>query len=260
MSLRRVALALAAILGMATGAAGATAAQARPTASGSTICVALVVDGRNLGGGVSSACATVKKGATGVDVLRAEGHSVGFRQDGLICTIDNLPSSGCADVDDTHYWAYFHRAPGATSWTYSTEGASTYQPSNTSTEGWVYRDGGSLTPPENVPYASICKPKPTPKPAPSNTKSSKPKPRPIPTTSQSHRRHHAGPTAATSTPVPTATSDQHGGKKSHQHHKLTRRGEAMVDSDPTAPQTRITAPVQGSASSAATAANADDAG
>ena len=54
------------------------------------------------------------KGATGVDVLEAGGHTVGFRHDGLVCTIDGLPKTGCAAVDDTHYWAYFHRAPGAT--------------------------------------------------------------------------------------------------------------------------------------------------
>jgi hypothetical protein len=207
MSLRRVAFALAATLGMATGAVGATAAQAHPVASGTSICVALVVDGRALDNGVSSGCATVKKGATGVDVLRAAGHTVSFRQDGLLCTIDDLPSSGCTDVDDTHYWAYFHRAPGATSFTYSTEGASTYKPANTSTEGWIYRDGGALTPPENVPYANICKPKPTPKPTPSKTHKAHPTP-----SKTHHRKHRAGAspsTSATATASPSTSAHRH---------------------------------------------------
>jgi hypothetical protein len=132
-------------------AATAAAGKAKPT-----ICVALVVDGRALGSDVSTACATVPRGATGIDVLEAAGHRVGFRGDGLLCTIDGLPKTGCADIDDSHYWAYFHRAPGSTNWVYSSEGPSTYQPVNDSAEGWVFDDGSTLTP-KNVPYATICK-------------------------------------------------------------------------------------------------------
>ncbi len=113
---------------------------------------------RSIGSDVSTTCAKVPKGATGVDVLQAGGHTIGFRNDGLVCTIDGLPKSGCAGVDDTHYWAYFHRAPGATKWIYSSEGPATYQPANDSTEGWVYDNGKALTP-ENVPYDQICKTK-----------------------------------------------------------------------------------------------------
>jgi hypothetical protein len=193
---------VAALATVVTGAAAATAgASAKPT-----ICVALVVDARSIGSDVSTSCAKVPKGATGIDVLEAGGHRVGFRSDGLLCTIDGLPKGGCADVNDTHYWAYFHRSPGATKWTYSSEGASTYQPVNDSTEGWVYDNGTALTP-ENVPYAQICKP--TAKPTPTATATPThvahsptptPTPTPRPSKSPAGRHHSASPTAR---PTPT---------------------------------------------------------
>src|SRR4051812_32541709 len=143
---RRIALLLVTALAAATGSLGATSARATGStaASGHTICVALVVDGRSLGSNVSTSCAKVSKGSTGVDVLRAAGHRLTFRNDGLVCAIDGLPKGGCSGVDENHYWAYFHRAPGSTTWSYSSEGPSTYQPANASTDGWVYDDGNAL--------------------------------------------------------------------------------------------------------------------
>jgi hypothetical protein len=232
MVLRRAALGLAVVLATTTSALGAGAAQA----SSSTICVGLVLDGRTLGGDVSTGCATVKHGATGVDVLEALGHTVGFRQDGLICTIDDQPASGCSAVDDTHYWAYFHRAPGATSWTYSTEGASTYQPPNASTEGWVYRDGGALTPPENVPYSKVCATKATPSPTPHPTRSTRtPKP------ASPHRTHRASaaPPTPSATPSPTATRRHHHGQH---RHGPGRQPTNKASSSPGLPLTRPPSP------------------
>jgi hypothetical protein len=219
MSPRRVALALVVAFAATTSGVGATAARASDSHK---ICVALVLDGRALGSDVSTSCAKVRKGATGVDVLQAAGHRVTFRNDGLLCTIDGLPKTGCADIDDTHYWAYFHRAPGKTRWTYSTEGSSTYQPVNDSTEGWVY-DNGSARTPENIPYSQICTsepPKTTPTPAPAPTHHQRPQSSSTPsaatsakpshsataTPSHSSRHHHrkpAGTLSATHLPTPS---------------------------------------------------------
>lgn len=200
MSLRRIALTSVVAVAAMAGAAGATAAQA----SSGTICVALVVDGTPLGSNVSTSCATVRKGATGVDVLEAAGHTLGYRSsDGLICTIDGLPKAGCSAVDDSHFWAYFHRAPGATSWTYSTEGAGTYRPANAATEGWVYRDGTKATP-ANVPYRQICKTVPTKSPSPTPTRQPTHHPTAAPT--PHHHRHVASPSAS---PRPSVTASLH---------------------------------------------------
>lgn len=136
-------------------AAAGVVMPATSVAAARTICVGLVVDARTLGGPVSAGCTTVADGSTGYDVLRAAGHTVGFRQDGLVCAIDNRPADGCASTDASHYWAYFHRAPHSSSWAYSNEGPSTYTPGNGETEGWVWRDNDSAKP-QSVPYSSIC--------------------------------------------------------------------------------------------------------
>ncbi|HEX3825150.1 MAG TPA: hypothetical protein VHV79_11860 [Mycobacteriales bacterium] len=208
MSARRGLALVLAVLASATVMTSATAATlpAAPSAK-PTICVALVVDGRALGSNVKTTCAKVAKGATGIDVLHAGGHTVGFRSDGLLCTIDGLPKSGCASIDDTHYWAYFHRAPGTTKWVYSSEGASTYQPANDSTEGWVYDDGKPLTP-DNVAYAAICKPKPKTSTKPSPTSSRSPAPTPS---------HHPASAPATTAATPIATGTAPASPKRHHH-------------------------------------------
>lgn len=230
---RRFALLLTVALTAAVSGAGTTTAA---QASGGTICVALVVDGTPLGSNVSTSCAKVAKGATGIDVLQAAGHTVGFRNDGLVCTIDGLPKTGCSAVDDSHFWAYFHRAPGKTSWTYSTEGPSTYRPVNASTEGWVYRDGTDATP-ANVPYSQICKTKPTPSPSP--TPSHKPSHHPSASPTPAHHAHAAtakpsatpssGPTRSPSRHHPTA----HGRRPLHHHRATSPPGHAANSAAPT---------------------------
>jgi hypothetical protein len=158
---------------------------AAPVAAAKTICVGLVVDARPAGGPMSAKCTTVPDGSTGYDVLRAGGHTVGFRNDGIICTIDNRPSQGCGTTDATHYWAYFHREPGSTSWSYSNEGATTYKPGNSETEGWVWRNG-DMAKPQNVPYSTICPQTASPTPRPTVT----------------HEQHVRATPTATSAPIP----------------------------------------------------------
>jgi hypothetical protein len=126
-----------------------------------TICVALVVDFHSPDTPVSTTCARVPAGSSGSDVL-GSAHRVTFDprygQD-FVCAIDGKPAGGCSAVDGTHGWVYYHRAPGATSWTFSQEGAGSYQPRNASTEGWVYNDGSTTAPrPRDIPYDEICPP------------------------------------------------------------------------------------------------------
>ncbi len=216
-SRRGLALGIAVVaLATVTPSAAATAAAGRDKP---TICVALVVDGRSLGSDVSTACATVPRDATGIDVLEAAGHRVGFRSDGLLCTIDGLPKTGCADIDDSHYWAYFHRAPGRTKWVYSSEGPSTYQPVNDSTEGWVF-DNGSTRTPENVPYATICA-------------ATKTTPGPHPTTTTTPSRPSSAGSAA-STPRATRSSASHHHSKPRPDPPATARPATAVVPSPSA--------------------------
>ena len=108
-----------------------------PSSAARQICVAVVVDFRTLGGSVASTCAKVPDGTTGTQVLKAAGHTMTFRSDGLICTIDGQPAQGCSATDSSHYWAYWHRPAGSSTWQYSSEGSGTYQPANNSSDGWV---------------------------------------------------------------------------------------------------------------------------
>src|SRR3954453_6714685 len=138
---RRVAALLSTVAVLATVGVGAGPAALSSTSSGAKICVALVVDAADLGGGVRSTCATIRQGQTGYDVLTAAGHTFTICSNGVLGEIDGRPANGCQVKDDTHYWTYWHRPPDSHSWTYSDEGGGTYQPRNASTEGWRWRNG-----------------------------------------------------------------------------------------------------------------------
>ena len=188
-------------------AVGAGAVPTAATAAG-TKCVALVVDFTQTGGSVSSACVTVPTNATGSDVLVDGHHKVTFDPrygNDFVCAIDGVPAGGCHATDGTHYWVYYHRAPGRGSWQVSQEGAGTYKPANASTDGWVYDNGDSSAPtPRDVPYSSICKSAPktaTPaKPAPS------PSPSATPPTASPIARHAVAPAPVRRTPKPPSPS------------------------------------------------------
>lgn len=191
--LARLVASLLAVL--AVGAVPAPAADAAGTK-----CVALVVDFTTLGGSVTSSCVTVATTATGSDVLVKGHHTVTFDPrygNDFICAIDGKPATGCHGTDDTHFWAYYHRAPHSNSWQISQEGAGTYKPANTATEGWVYDNGSSPAPkPSNVPYQSICAnvASASPTPAPTATRRT--------TAATAPPTHHA---MATMTPRATAS-------------------------------------------------------
>jgi hypothetical protein len=130
-----------------------------------TICVALVVDFSPLGGSVDSGCTRVPSGATGYDVLHAGGHTFEVCSNGVIGTIDNQPKNGCTIKDNTHFWGYWHRKPGSSTWQFSNYGAAVYHPGEGSTEGWVWEDG-TTKPPADVPYPAGCRTPPSPSPSP----------------------------------------------------------------------------------------------
>jgi hypothetical protein len=150
----------------------ATALLPAPSVSATnTICVALVVDFSPLGGNVDSDCTRVPSGATGYDVLHAGGHTFEVCSNGVIGTIDNQPRNGCAIKDNTHFWGYWHRKPGSSTWSFSNYGAAVYHPGEGSTEGWVWEDG-STKPPADVPYPAGCHTPPSPSPAPTRQSTS----------------------------------------------------------------------------------------
>jgi hypothetical protein len=157
----------------------------RPAYAASSNCVAVVVDS---GSRVSGKCMTWRAGLTGAGALSGTGHSYGFARSGLVCSVDGFPAD--CHVDSTHYWSYWHKAPGSGSWTYSNEGAGTYNPRKGETEGWAYQNGSSRQP-RNIPFTTIC---PPPKPAPAPLRP--PAPRAHAGTGTAGGSHPAGAAAA----------------------------------------------------------------
>jgi hypothetical protein len=223
------------LFSVAAGFPASAVARAPGSVSGGDICVGLLVDASRLGAGVATDCATVPKGSTGADVLDAAGHHLTVCRDGIIGEIDGRPEDGCATKDSTHYWAYWHRSPGSDEWTYSTEGASTYEPPNESTEGWVWQDGGAQNePPPATSYRRICPRSPSPSPSGSpppkvgtngNPQTAPPAPAPPPRQ-----------TATASATVTTTATPHRTAKRSH------TPSPAVTSASPSAAPTRIVEP------------------
>lgn len=149
--LASVALATAGLLG----AAGPAAATAVPLGQcTSTSGVMLAVDFSQWNGPLLRSCGTTP--TTGYTLLNQGGwHSQGTQHDGpgFICRIGysgyqngtGYPTSdACINTPPTSaYWSYWHANPGQGSWTYSQDGAASYQPKPGSIELWTFGAGGA---------------------------------------------------------------------------------------------------------------------
>ena len=128
-----------------------------PVAASDDGCVPLVVDPGPLGGGTGARCVDVPPGATGLDVLRAGGHSVRLDGSGLVCAIDERPATGCGEATDGGYayWSYWWRTDDS-AWRYASRGpAAPLVPpegGQAQAQGWAWNDGSggqeSVAPPD----------------------------------------------------------------------------------------------------------------
>lgn len=145
---------LVAVAGAAVAVSSLLGVAAPRVANAADPCVGVIVDGRIYGGALTYSCA---KGdpSSGLEALRLAGYSYAFvpRQPGLVCQINGKPA--CSDTSTTSYWSYWHRAPGSSTWVYSSKGAGSYDPANGSTEAWVWQQGGKQTPP-SIGQTTIC--------------------------------------------------------------------------------------------------------
>ena len=111
--------------------------------------VTVSVDFTAFGKGVTTRCAPGTP-ATGVAALQQAGFTpAGTQMYGLafVCRINSLPSTSqqsCVRTPAaTAYWAYYHANAGATKWTYSSAGASSYKPLQGSIDAWAFGNGAS---------------------------------------------------------------------------------------------------------------------
>ena len=142
------------VAGAAVAVSGLLGVAAPRVANAADPCVGVIVDGRLYGGALTYSCA---KGdpSSGLAALRMAGYSYAFvpRQPGLVCQINGKPA--CSDTSTTSYWSYWHRAPGSSTWVYSSQGAGSYDPPNGSTEAWVWQQGGKKAP-SSIGQKTIC--------------------------------------------------------------------------------------------------------
>jgi len=109
--------------------------------------VTVAVDFSAFGKGTVVRCAPGKP-ATGIAALQQAGFTVaGTANLGLafVCRIQSLPSATqtlCATTPPpTAYWAYFHALAGATTWSFSSLGATSYRPPQGSIDAWAFGKG-----------------------------------------------------------------------------------------------------------------------
>ena len=134
------------------------------TAQAAVTCTAeqVTVVVQYLGGGQVTGCSNGDPG-TGVDALRSAGFSFQYspREPGFVCTIDSNPGDG--KCMKPKYWSYWHASKPGAAWTYSSEGAGTYNPTPGSVEGWRFDCGAA---PGAASRCTTSSPKPSPKPSP----------------------------------------------------------------------------------------------
>ncbi|KAB1151695.1 hypothetical protein RM555_14895 [Micromonospora sp. DSM 115977] len=142
---------LAGLLAAAVAAVALTAVEPAPRAGYAAACtgtsgVTVVVDFAALGGGVQVACAPGDP-ASGLAALQGAGFTVtGTQRWGLafVCRINGKPTAAadpCVNTPPaTAYWSYWH-APSGGAWSYSTSGASSYNPAPGTVEGWSFGAG-----------------------------------------------------------------------------------------------------------------------
>ncbi|WP_348650215.1 hypothetical protein [Verrucosispora sp. WMMD573] len=145
---------LASIAVAAVVAVGLIAVEPSPRAAQAAACtgttgVTVVVDYGSLGGGVQVACA-LGDPATGLAALQGAGFTVtGTQRWGLafVCRINGKPTAATEPCINTPpasaYWSYWHASGSGAAWTYSTLGATSYNPAPGTVEGWSFGSGAA---------------------------------------------------------------------------------------------------------------------
>jgi hypothetical protein len=139
---------LAGILSIGLAVADPAPKAAHAAACVGTTGVTVIVDFTAFGGGVTTACA-LGDPTSGLTALQGAGFTVtGTKRWGLafICRLNGLPTAAteaCVNTPPASaYWSYWHGTPGGT-WSYSTSGASGYNPAPGTVEGWAFGSGSA---------------------------------------------------------------------------------------------------------------------
>ncbi len=160
-------------------AVGAPASPASAAVCTGDTGVTVVVDYRQLGGGVVKKCAAGGDGASAVSLFPDNGFPLTYvqRQPGFVCRVGGLPdpdTQACVNTPPADaYWGLFWADGKAATWKYSTLGVGGLTLRDGQSVGFSWQSSTSSTPPGVAPPAPNA---PATSPSPSSKPSSSPKP------------------------------------------------------------------------------------
>lgn len=213
MTMRLARLAAAVVMTAAAGVAVSAAPAHAAACSGSTG-VSVVVDFRELGGGVQQACAPDGAGRTAASLFSQTGFPLTRvqSQPGFVCRVSGAPSNDpCVQTPpDTAYWGLWSSDGMTGDWGYASRGVDGLTVPDGGAVGFSWKQGsGAAAPPGAAPGTRAVAPAPsaasqpkTKKPAskkPATGSSDKPTPAPEPSPTKP-------PISATRTPSPSPSA------------------------------------------------------
>ena len=191
---RRVAACVAAglvggavVLGLGPTAVLPAAGAATCTSGGG---VSVVVDYRELGGAVLTACAADGGGKSATTIVGSVGVSLDYaqRQPGFVCRVNGVPASDpCVNTSPPDaYWGLWWSDGKSGSWTYSSYSSGALTVPAGGSVGWAWKQGsGNAAPPSVAPPVNAASQSPTSSPSSAPTASPSSSPTSSPSSSPS---------------------------------------------------------------------------
>jgi hypothetical protein len=235
--------------------------------------VSVVVDHRELGGGIATGCAASSGGHSAAAASGAAGVTLTYatRQPGFVCRVNGVPASEpCVNAAPADaYWGLWW-SDGTSGWRYATSGAGALTVPAGGSVAWVWQqDRGASSPAApGIAVPKAPKASPSPSQSPTRSPSTSPSKTPSPSATSSSKPSPSTSTTPTGTPSasPTATpsesasvaSSRDGGKETKKAKRQRRplasgkdRRSAGATSTPSAPATADIEPISGKAAASA---------
>lgn len=171
--------------------------------------VSVVVDYRELGGGIVTGCAPGGGGRSAASIFESAGVALSYatRQPGFVCRVNGAPTSDpCVNTSPADaYWGLWWSEGSSASWTYSSQSVGGLTVPDGGSVAWSWQQGrtdGAVPPGVGAPVTEKSTPSPTASPSPSRSPSRSPSPTPVPTPSSTPARTPS-PSPSTQPPVPS---------------------------------------------------------
>lgn len=192
------------VLVTAAGALGVGAPAATAATCTDAGGVSVVVDFRELGGGLQTTCDPSGGGRSAAALLTGNGYPITYaqRQPGFVCRVAGVPTTDpCVNTSPANaYWGLYWSNGTSGSWFYSTLGATSLTVPAGGSVAFAWQGASQGAPGVAPPrYAASPSPSPTKTPSPSPTRTPTKTPTKTPTPAPTK------PPTATPTPTPTAS-------------------------------------------------------